>query len=216
MKKIKAFVADDHHLVRQGICVLLNRRENITVCGEAADGREAVRQIIQLEPDIAFMDIAMPYLDGIQATRQIASANSVTKIVILSMHSRPHIINQVLCEGARGYLLKESMLEELEVAIKVVIDGHIYLSPLISDQIRDVIMATSIEPGSSDIPLTSREREVLQLIVEGNTNKKVANILSISERTVEKHRSNIMTKLNVSDFAMLVSESIKQGLVFLD
>lgn len=216
METIKAFVADDHHLVRQGICALLNRRENITVIGEAADGREAIEQITRLEPHIALMDIAMPDLDGIQATQQIMSVSSVTKIIILSMHSKPHIIKQVLRAGAKGYLLKESMLEELELAINAIINGHIYLSPLISGQIIDEMLATSSEPSNSDFQLTPREHEVLQLVVEGNTNKKVANILSISERTVEKHRANIMKKLNVSDLATLVSESIKQGLVFLD
>jgi DNA-binding NarL/FixJ family response regulator len=216
MEVIKVLVADDHHLVRQGICALLNRHKSITVVGEAADGREAVNLIKQLKPDIALMDIAMPLLDGLQATRQITAENLATKIIILSMHSQPHIVVQVLQEGAKGYLLKECMLEEVEFAIQAVIKGRVYLSPPISNLVVDNFLMGSSEVSYSDPQLTAREHEVLQLLAEGNTNKQAANILTISVRTVEKHRANIMKKLNVSDFASLISESIKQGLVLLE
>lgn len=214
---INVFVADDHNLVRQGICALLGQYENIEVIGEAADGREAVSQIKKLKPHIALMDISMPLLDGIQATQQIVAAKLNTKVIILSMHSKPNIVKQVLREGAQGYLLKKSISEELGLAIHAAINGHVYLSPQISSLILDDMLVSSKEAADENPnQLTPREREVLQLVAEGNTNKQIAGILSISERTVEKHRSNVMNKLNVSDLPSLISEAIKQGFVLLD
>lgn len=129
---IKVFVADDHHLVRQGICALLAQEKNIEIVGEAGDGREALEKIKLLQPHIVLMDISMPSLDGIQATKQICTAKLNTKVIILSMHDKPNIVRQVLREGAQGYLLKKSISEELPLAIHAAIEGHIYLSPRIS------------------------------------------------------------------------------------
>lgn len=217
MESIKAFVADDHHLVRQGICALLEKHANIEVVGQAANGREAVEQIKQLKPHVALMDISMPLLDGIQATQQIVAAKLDTKVIILSMHSKPSIVKQVLREGAQGYLLKKSLSEELGLAVHAAMNGHIYLSPQISTLILDdMLVAANSTTAETAEQLTPREREVLQLVAEGNTNKKIGSILSISERTVEKHRSNVMKKLNVPDLPTLISEAIKQGFVLLD
>lgn len=217
MGMVNVFVADDHHLVRQGICALLRQQENVEVVGEAADGRDAVKQIKELNPHIALMDISMPLLDGIQATQKVVGAGLDTKVIILSMHSKPNIVKQVLREGAQGYLLKKSIAEELALAIQAAINGHIYLSPQISSaMLSNVLESDKNGLGLSETHLTPREREVLQLIAEGNTNKETAAILSISERTVEKHRANVMKKLDVSDLPTLISEAIKRDLIFYE
>lgn len=195
---IKVFVADDHHLVRQGICALLAQEKNIEIVGEAGDGREALEKIKLLQPHIVLMDISMPSLDGIQATKQICTAKLNTKVIILSMHDKPNIVRQVLREGAQGYLLKKSISEELPLAIHAAIEGHIYLSPRISSVVLSEMLDLNLNKEKTGEPankLTPREREVLQLVAEGQTNKEIADILSISERTVEKHRANLMKKM---------------------
>jgi DNA-binding NarL/FixJ family response regulator len=217
MGMVNVFVADDHHLVRQGICALLRQQDGVEVVGEAADGRDAVNQIKELNPHIALMDISMPLLDGIQATQKIVEADLDTKVIILSMHSKPNIVKQVLREGAQGYLLKKSIAEELALAIQAAINGHIYLSPQISGAMLDNMLGSNKKGlDLSETHLTPREREVLQLVAEGNTNKETASILSISERTVEKHRANVMKKLDVSDLPTLINEAIKRDLIFVE
>jgi DNA-binding NarL/FixJ family response regulator len=217
MGMVNVFVADDHHLVRQGICALLRQQDGVEVVGEAADGRDAVNQIKELNPHIALMDISMPLLDGIQATQKIVEADLDTKVIILSMHSKPNIVKQVLREGAQGYLLKKSIAEELALAIQAAINGHIYLSPQISGaMLHNMLGSNKKGLDLSETHLTPREREVLQLVAEGNTNKETASILSISERTVEKHRANVMKKLDVSDLPTLINEAIKRDLIFVE
>jgi DNA-binding NarL/FixJ family response regulator len=215
---IRVIVADDHHLVRQGIRALLERADDIEVVGEAADGQEAIELVQRLNPDVLVIDIAMPRLDGTQATERVRALGVATRVVILSMHSDETLVRQTLRSGARGYLLKRSVTEELLLAVRAAVRGEIYLSPAISAPILDeflALQADSKELRPFDL-LTPREREVLQLIAEGHTNTAIAQMMNVTVKTVEKHRTNLMSKLNVRDVAGLVRVAIKQGLVFLD
>jgi DNA-binding NarL/FixJ family response regulator len=216
--RIRVVLADDHHLVRQGIRALLDKADDIEVIGEASDGRIAVELVSQLAPDVLVMDIAMPRMDGIQAMEQILAMNVATQIVVLSMYSDKALVRQSLRNGASGYLLKGSVVEELLLAVRAASKGDVYLSPTISRS----ILVDLVEPptdaleGEHPDQLTSREREVLQLIVEGHTNASIAQLLKVSIKTVEKHRASLMTKLEASNLPALIRIAIKQGLVFLD
>ena len=214
---IRVIVADDHHLVRQGIRALLERAEDIEVVGEAADGQEDIELVQRLAPDVLVMDIAMPRLDGVQATERVRALGTATQVVILSMHSDETLVRQTLRRGARGYLLKRSVTEELLLAVRAAHRGEIYLSPAISASLLDEFLtrqADPEEPGLFD-RLTPREREVLQLIAEGHTNTAIAQMMNVSVKTVEKHRASLMSKLNVHDVARLIRTAIKHGLVLL-
>jgi DNA-binding NarL/FixJ family response regulator len=215
---IRVIIADDHHLVRQGIRALLQNAGDIEVIGEAATGQEAVELTEKLKPDVVVMDISMPRLDGIQATERIVALSLPTQVVVLSMHSDATIVQQLLRRGVKGYLLKRSITEELLLAVRAASQGEIYLSPTISDSVMTILMTPRTSEGS-DSPtelLSPREREVLQLIAEGHTNTAIAEMLTISVKTVEKHRANLMTKLNVHDLPGLIRTAIKHGLIFLD
>jgi DNA-binding NarL/FixJ family response regulator len=212
---IKVVIADDHHLVRVAIRKLLEECGDVEVIGEAADGHEALRLVQELEPHVIVMDIAMPRMDGSQATRQLRALNTLTKIVILSMHADAFLAQQLLQQGVKGYLLKNSVAAELPLAIRAASQGKVYLSPLISDDVLHALMS----PAQTAIPehpserLTPREREVLQLIAKGYTNGDVAAALQISIKTVEKHRGSLMSKLRVNDLASLMRLAIRYGLV---
>lgn len=213
---IRVVIADDHHLVREGICRLIESVKDIEVIGEAATGREAVDLVQSLQPEVVIMDIGMPRLDGGQATEQILSLKLPTQVVILSMYSDPVLAQQLLRQGAKGYLLKDSLAEELPLAIRAAFQGKMYLSPAISDSVLTKLM----NPQSEEIPddlgdlLTPREREVLQLVAEGYTNRAIAEELTISVKTVEKHRANVMSKLEASDLPTLIRTAMKHGLIF--
>ena len=215
---IRVIIADDHHLVRQGIRALLDDCDDIQVIGEAATGYEAVEMAAELEPNVVIMDISMPRMDGSQASERILALDKPIEVVVLSMHSDSILAQQLLREGVKGYLLKSSIAEELPMAIRAASHGQVYLSPAISDS----VLTTLMSPQPGEIPespselLTPREREVLQLIAEGHTNNAIAEILTISVKTVEKHRASLMSKLNVHDLPSLMRTSIKHGLVFLD
>jgi DNA-binding NarL/FixJ family response regulator len=213
---IRVIIADDHHLVRQGIRALLEKASDIQVIAEAADGREAVELAERLTPEVLVMDIAMPRLDGIQATRQIQDLGLATQVVILSMYSDEALVRRALRNGARGYLLKRSVSEELWLAVRAASRGEIYLSPPISKSVLGDFFQAEVEERSVFDRLTPREREVLQLIAEGHTNRAIAQILRISVKTVEKHRANLMSALDVHDLAGLVRIAIDHGLVFPD
>jgi DNA-binding NarL/FixJ family response regulator len=213
---IQVIIAEDHHLVRQGIRAILEKTEDIEVIGEAEDGQEAVTLVEKLKPDVVVMDLAMPRLNGTQALEKIQALGLETKVVILSMYSDTIMVRQALKTGAKGYLLKRSVTEELLLAIRAATRGEIYLSPPVSKAfINDALILHTNQVTELDL-LSPREREVMQLIAEGYTNNAIAQILKISSKTVEKHRTSIMTKLNIHDTAGLVRAAIKFGLVSLD
>jgi two-component system response regulator NreC len=213
MKKISVLLADDHTLVRQGLRSMLATSPVIDIVGEASDGREAVAKAVELRPDVVIMDLAMPLLNGADATRQIRKQLPRTRVLILSMHSDDEYVFQVLTAGAAGYLIKDAELSDLLAAIQAIHEGHSYLSPAISRVVLDdyVQRAESTEAGAN--PLTDREREVLQLIAEGHSNKQVAVMLALSIRTVESHRRAIMEKLNLHDTASLTRYAMRKGLI---
>lgn len=213
---IRVVVADDHNLVREGICKLIDGVADIEVIGEAATGREAVDLVASLQPEVVIMDIGMPRLDGGQATEQILSLDLPTQVVILSMYSDPVLAQQLLRQGAKGYLLKDSLAEELPLAIRAAFQGKMYLSPAISDSVLTKLMNPHAEEVPDDLGdvLTPREREVLQLVAEGYTNRAIAEELTISVKTVEKHRANVMSKLDASDLPTLIRKAMKHGLIF--
>jgi DNA-binding NarL/FixJ family response regulator len=215
---IRVILADDHHLVRRGIRALLEQADDISVIGEAEDGQEAVELVEQLKPDVLIIDIAMPRMNGIQATQRVRTLGLVTQVVILSMHSRPTLVRQALRNGARGYLLKRSVTEELLLAVRATSRGETYLSPEVSGIIVDDFLIHQIEAekASPFNQLTPREREVVQLIAEGYTNNGIARLLNISIKTVERHRANLMAKLDVHDVAGLTRVAIELGLIFID
>ena len=215
---IRVVVADDHHLVRQGIRALLEKAGDIDVVGEAADGQEAVELAGRLAPDVLVMDIAMPRLNGIEATGRIRALGLATQVVVLSMHSNEMVVRRALRSGAKGYVLKRSIAEELLLAIRSAVRGEVYLSPAVSAFLVDEFLRDQADVEERDPlgALTPREREVLQLVAEGHTNAAIAQDLVISVKTVERHRANLMAKLKVHDVAGLTRVAIKHGLVFLD
>jgi two-component system, NarL family, response regulator LiaR len=215
---IRVIVAEDHHLVRRGICALLDAAGDIQVIGEASTGQEAVELVEALRPEVVVMDISMPRLDGAQATKRILALGMTTEVIILSMHSDTILAQQLLQEGIKGYLLKDSLAEELPLAIRSASQGRLYLSPAISDSVMTALMTPGEDgpPESAADLLTPREKEVLQLIAEGHTNNSIAEALTISVKTVEKHRANVMAKLDVHDLPALIRVAIKKGLIFLE
>jgi DNA-binding NarL/FixJ family response regulator len=215
---IRVVIADDHHLVRQGLRALLERASDVEVVGEAADGYEALALTERLLPDVLVLDINMPGMTGIQVVEQLRSRKLATAIVMLSMYSDETLVRQALQKGARGYLLKRSVTEELLLAIRAASGGELYLSPEVSGMVVSGFLSTptSGERAGGFEELSPREREVLKLIAEGETNPAIAGRMGISVKTVESHRANLMTKLDVHDVPGLVRVALKQGLIFLD
>ncbi len=215
---IRVVVADDHHLVRQGIRMLLEKADDIEVVGEAEDGQEAVEMAGRLTPNVLVMDISMPRLNGTQATEWIHSRGLATQVVILSMHADETIVRQALRYGAKGYVLKRAVAEELLLAVRAANLGDTYLSPPIAGFILNEFLAFPDDSEEADPlgQLTPRERQVLQLLAEGGTNRAIAQELVISVKTVEKHRTNLMGKLHVHDLAGLVRVAVKLGLVSVE
>jgi len=211
---IRVLIADDHTIVRDGLRALLEAEKDIQVAGDAADGRDAVRQAEQLCPDVVLVDIAMPELNGIEASRQIREACPSAQVIILSMHSSAEHIFQALHAGARGYLLKESAGKEVAAAIRAVHAGQRYLSQKISGQALDDY-ARQRKPGPLD-RLSPREREILQLVVEGKSSAEIAALFSLSPKTVETYRSRLMDKLGIGDLPGLVKFAIQHGLTPLE
>lgn len=214
---IRVLLVDDHALFRAGIRSLIENFEGIEIVAEASDGREAIKACKSHRVDVVLMDIAMPQLNGLEATDRLAASSDQTRVIILSMNSNEEYILQALRSGAAGYLLKNISPGELEHAIRVVASGETYLSPAIS---RHVIAAYVERVGGETIGLfdrlTPRQREVLQLIAEGNTSKEIARKLSLSTKTVEMHRSQLMTSLDIHDVAGLVRYAIRVGLITPD
>jgi two-component system, NarL family, response regulator NreC len=206
---IRIILADDHLIVRQGLRSILEQ-EAYTVLGEAGDGREAVRLAQELCPDVAVLDLAMPLLNGLDAAREIARASPLTKTILLTMHTEDPYVIEALRAGVKGYLLKTQAAQDLVQAVREVSRGAMYLSPGISRTVVEAYLAKSDLPPD---PLTSREREVLQLIAEGKTTKEVAVILGVSVKTAESHRTRIMGKLEIHETATLVRYAIRRGLI---
>jgi two-component system, NarL family, response regulator NreC len=215
---IRVLVAEDHHLVRQGIRALLEKASDIEVVGEAQDGQEAVECAELIKPDVTVMDLAMPRLNGIQATERIRCLRLPTQVVILSMYSDETLVRQALRSGAKGYLLKRCVAEELLLAVRAVAHGETFLSSAVSGAFIAPALteSASAEPIAPFDRLSDREKQVLKLIAEGRTNNAIAQIMQVSIKTVEKHRGSVMTKLNVHEVAGLVRVAIKHGLVFID
>ena len=217
---ITVFLADDHALVRDGLRMLLEVQPDLEVIGEAADGREAVRQATQLSPDVAILDIAMPELNGLEAARQILAACPTTQVIMLSMHGSSDHVFDALQMGVRGYLLKASAGRKVAEAVHAVHAGRRYLSQTVMEQV--IERSLELRQGQADqassplVRLTGREREVLQLVVEGKTSAQIAPVLHLSPKTVETYRSTLMKKLEIDDLPRLVKFAIIHGLTPLE
>jgi len=201
---IRVFIADDHEIMREGMCALLRRRPDVEVVGQAADGRQAVRLVKELAPDVVIMDIGMPNLNGIEATRQMVAENPKLKVMALSTHSDGAIVAKMLRAGASGYMLKDSAFAELMTGIDAMARGNTYLCTKIARVIfSDYVNMLTNPKWSGGDGLTSREIEVLQLVAEGRTTKEIARILNVSVKTVDSHREHIMDKLGIHNVAGL-------------
>jgi DNA-binding NarL/FixJ family response regulator len=214
---VKILLADDHKITRQGLRSLLEKEPDMEVVAEAEEGRTAVRLVRELLPDVVVMDVSMPDLNGMEATHQIVAEHPNVKVIALSIHSDNLFVSEMLKSGASGYLLKDCAFEELARAIHVVVDGKTYLSPAVSGVVVDDYLhrLARTESPSSEV-LTDREREVLQLIAEGKSTKQVALKLHISVKTVETHRRQIMSKLDIHTIAELTKYAIRKGLTSLE
>ena len=217
MKAITVLLAEDHLIVREGLRALLKLEEDIQVVGEAGNGREAVELTVRLRPDVVVMDIAMPLLNGMEATRQILEAQPGTKVLILSAHSDDAYVALVSAIGAAGYLIKQSAAHVLPEAIRKVHAGKTCFSPIVATRLNHHMNKASargdLRHDSKSTQLTSREVEVLQLVAEGKANKETAQELGISIKTVEKHRQSLMEKLNIHDTAGLTRHAIATGII---
>jgi len=216
MKQITVLLAEDHAVVRQGLCALLNTDGHFKIVGEAQTGREAVDLALKLRPNVILMDIAMPVLNGLEATRQILAANPAAKVVILSAHSDDEYIERMNAAGVAGFLEKQTSADVLTKAIREVAEGRTYFSPAIAKRLHNHESQPRDRDGlpkPNGTRLTSREAEVLQLVAEGAANKQVAATLGISIKTVEKHRQHLMDKLNIHETAGLTRYAIAQGVI---
>jgi two-component system response regulator NreC len=213
--QIRILLADDHTVMRSGLRLLLERQPNLTVVAEAADGREAVAMAAAEEPDVVVMDIAMPHLNGVEAARQIVARNPHTAVAILSMHSDESYVIRSLKAGARAYLLKDSAEADLIEAIHAIRAGKSFFSPAVTRILKEDYMRQLDKKDAEDTYdlLTTREREVLQLVAEGQSNKDVANFLNLSLYTVETHRTHILQKLNLHSVPELILYAVRKGII---
>jgi len=214
---VKIILADDHRIMREGLRALLEREAGIEVIAEADNGRTTVELSRELNPDVVVIDIGMPDLNGIDATRQIVSESPTVKVIALSMHSDRKFVREMLSAGASGYLLKDSAFEELGTALATVINNQTYLSPKIADTVvKDYLGKIETKESKPSPALTKREREVLQLIAEGKTTKDIASQLYVSIKTIETHRKQIMDKVGLNSVAELTKYAIREGLTSLE
>ncbi len=216
MPNINVLLVDDHNIVRQGLKALLAAEADISVVAEAQTGREAVNLTATLRPDVVMMDLAMPLLNGWEATRQILKAVPSVKVIILSTYDDDEHVQQAIAAGAAAYLIKQTAAADLVKAIREVKKGNAYFSPAIAQRLREqtcLSLAGTNNPKASNVELTSREAEVLQLIAEGFANKQIAAELGLSVKTVEKHRQQVMNKLDIHDTAGLVRHAAAKGII---
>ena len=215
MNKVRILLADDHTVMRSGLRLLLERQPDFEVVAEAEDGRQAVALCEQIHPDVVVADVAMPNLNGIEATRQITSSLPGTVVIILSMHSDETYVLRALRNGARGYLLKDSAEADLIAAVRAVSEGKSFFSPTVMRMLLDDYVRQLQEKGIEDSfeLLTGREREILQLVGEGKANKDIAALLNLSLHTVETHRTRILQKLNLHSTPELILYAVRKGLV---
>jgi DNA-binding NarL/FixJ family response regulator len=215
MKKLRILLADDHVVMRTGLRALLERQPNLEVVGEAENGRETVERVEALKPDVVVMDVGMPILNGIEATKQITGEKSSTAVIILSMHADESYVMRALKAGARGYLLKDSAAADLMNAIQAVSQNKSFFSPKVSHILAEDYVRVLKQKGEVDSYelLTEREREILQLLAEGKANKEVATLLNISPYTVETHRKHILEKLNLHNPAELILYAVRKGII---
>ena len=211
----KLLIAEDHTILRDGLKALFGSDPRYEICGEAADGREAVDRALELAPDVILLDLSMPKLHGLDAIREIKKARPETKILVLTVHKNEEYILASFEAGADGYVLKEASHLELEMALRSVVTGKRYLSPDISGLIIDGFLEgrRGLKPESSWDALTPREREILKLVAEGHTNRQIADLIYISVKTVERHRANLMRKLDIHNATALTALAIEKGLV---
>jgi len=214
---VKIILADDHRIMREGLRALLEKQSGMEIIAEAEDGRTTVDLAHELKPDVVVIDISMPDLNGIDATRQIISASPHIKVIALSMHSDRKFVREMLSAGASGYLLKDSAFEELGTALAAVLNNQTYLSPKIADTVvRDYLGKIDTTESRTSPSLTHREREVLQLLAEGRTTKEIASKLCVSIKTIETHRKQIMEKVGLNSVAELTKYAIREGLTSLE
>jgi DNA-binding NarL/FixJ family response regulator len=214
---VKIILADDHKIMRQGLHNLLEKQADFEIVEEADDGITAVKKTKELSPDVVIMDVSMPGLNGIEATRQIKAEMPEVKVIALSMHAEKRFVAEMLNAGASAYLLKDSAFEELVRAIRAALVNKIYLNPSIAETvIKDYIKQVPRESFSAFSILSKREREVLQLLAEGSSTKEIASLLFLSIKTVETHRKNIMEKLDLHSIAELTKYAIREGITSLD
>lgn len=216
--RIRVVLADDHTIVRQGLRSLLASEPDIAVAGEASDGREAVALCAKLRPDVVIMDVAMPGLNGVDATRQVRKESPSTRVLILSMYAHEEHVRSAIRAGANGYLLKGSGLDDLVAAIHALVAGEAFFSPAVAKiLLQDARSGRESSPDAvSTADLSGREREILQLVAEGKSSPEIAKLLHLSVKTVEGHRSRIMAKLDIHDVAGLVRCAVRLGLVSAD
>ena len=214
---IRVLLADDHRIMREGLRSLLAKEENIEIAGEAENGRQTIELVRKLKPDVVVMDLRMPDLNGIEATRRIVGHGSPTKVIALSMHHEKRFVTEMLSAGASGYLLKDCALEELAFAIRTVAGGKVYLSPAVAGVVAEEFARNTVPPKSSaSSSLSPREREILQLLAEGHSTKDIASRIHVSIKTVETHRQNIMAKLDLHSIAELTKYAVREGLTSLE
>ncbi|MFZ0309431.1 MAG: response regulator transcription factor [Candidatus Sulfotelmatobacter sp.] len=215
--KLRILLADDHELIRRGLCALLQKREGWEVCGEASDGRQTIEMAKQLKPDVVIVDIGMPHLNGLDTTRQLLQYDPNFKVIVLTITDSDQVIREALDAGARGFVLKSDAARDLVAAVEALQNKRMFFTP----RVNDLVLAGFLEKGHAlsrneapDLPtLTAREREVTQLLAEGKTSKEVAVLLNLSTKTVETHRSNIMRKLNLHSIRDLVVYAIKNNII---
>jgi DNA-binding NarL/FixJ family response regulator len=213
---IRVLLADDHKIFRDGLRTLIEKQPNMEVVGEAENGRTAIKLSKKLLPNVVIMDITMPDMNGIDATRKIISETPGVKVIALSMHSDRRFVSGMLEAGSSGYLLKDCAFDELARAIRTVVTNHTYLSPRVADIVVKSYVDKSERPHMVASALTPREREMLQLLAEGMPAKQIASHLSVSVKTVETHRRNIMQKLSMNSVAELTKYAIREGLITLE